>query len=134
MKGVSMPKARDVRILIVDDQPSMLELARYALNQLGVRSIYMARNGRHALEVLSKNTVDVVLSDWNMDDIDGLTLLKVLRRHDRMNAMPFIMTTGQGGKERVVQAIQAGVNNYIVKPYDVATLKKKLEAVIGALT
>ncbi len=128
-----MPKAHNLRVLVVDDQASMLQLARYALNQLGVRDVLLARNGRHALDVLAKEKVHLVLSDWNMDDIDGLTLLKVLRKHDTLKSLPFIMATGQGDKERVVQAIQAGVNNYVVKPYDVATLKKKVEAVIGAL-
>ncbi len=128
-----MPKARDLRVLIVDDQTSMRQLARYALQQLGVVNVREARNGRQALEVLAKHKVELVLSDWHMDEIDGLTLLKLLRKHERSKTVPFIMATGHGDRESVVEAIQAGVNNYIVKPYDVATLRKKVEAVIGAL-
>src|SRR5690606_13446166 len=81
-----------------------------------------------------KTNVDLIISDWNMDDIDGLTLLKVIRKHPRTQAMPFIMATGRSDKEQVKEAISFGVNNYIIKPFDAMTMKKRIEAVIGALT
>ena len=78
--------------------------------------------------------VDLIISDWNMEDIDGLTLLKVIRKHPRTQAMPFIMATGRSDKEKVKEAISHGVNNYIIKPFDASTMKKRIEAVIGALS
>jgi two-component system chemotaxis response regulator CheY len=69
-----------------------------------------------------------------MDDIDGLTLLKVIRKHPKTQAMPFIMATGRSDKEQVKEAISCGVNNYTIKPFDVGTMKKRIEAVIGALS
>ncbi|WDR01485.1 response regulator [Devosia algicola] len=93
-----------------------------------------ARSGRDALGKLDKASVDLIISDWNMDDIDGLTLLKVVRKHPRTTAVPFIMATGRSDKEQVKEAISFGVNNYIVKPYDASTMRRRIEAVIGALT
>jgi two-component system, chemotaxis family, chemotaxis protein CheY len=69
-----------------------------------------------------------------MDDIDGLTLLRVIRKHPRTQAMPFIMATGRSDKEQVKEAISSGVNNYIIKPFDASTMKKRIEAVIGTLS
>lgn len=129
-----MPKASDVSVLIVDDQQSMRGICKYMLGQLGFRDIVEAKSGRDALGKLEGAGIDLIISDWNMDDIDGLTLLKVIRRHPRTQAMPFIMATGRSDKEQVKEAISCGVNNYIIKPFDVGTMKKKIEAVIGPLS
>ncbi|MCB9992350.1 MAG: response regulator [Hyphomicrobiaceae bacterium] len=128
-----MPKAASVNVLIVDDQQSMRGISKYILGQLGFKSITEARSGRDALMKLENHPVDLIISDWNMDDIDGLTLLKVIRKHPRTAKMPFIMATGRSDKEQVKEAISCGVNNYIIKPFDAGTMKKKIEAVIGAL-
>ncbi len=128
-----MPKASAVSVLIVDDQQSMRGICKYILNQLGFRQIIEAKSGRDALGKLEKNNIDLVISDWNMDDIDGLTLLKVLRKHPKTAKMPFIMATGRSDKEQVKEAIACGVNNYIIKPFDAGSMKKKIEAVIGTL-
>jgi two-component system, chemotaxis family, chemotaxis protein CheY len=130
----SMPKASAVSVLIVDDQQSMRGIAKYILTQLGFKDIIEAKSGRDALGKLEKSNVDLIISDWNMDDIDGLTLLKVIRKHPRTQTMPFIMATGRSDKEQVKEAISFGVNNYIIKPFDAMTMKKRIEAVIGALT
>jgi len=128
-----MPKASAVSVLIVDDQQSMRGICKYILNQLGFQDIIEAKSGRDALGKMEKNKFDLIISDWNMPDIDGLTLLKVLRKHPKTSKMPFIMATGRSDKEQVQEAIQAGVNNYIIKPFDAGTMKKRIEAVIGAL-
>lgn len=129
-----MPKASAVSVLIVDDQQSMRGICKYILNQLGFKDVIEAKSGRDALTKLETATVDLIISDWNMDDIDGLTLLKVLRKHPKTSALPFIMATGRSDKEQVKEAIASGVNNYIIKPYDATTMKKRIEAVIGALS
>ena len=129
-----MPKASDVSVLIVDDQQSMRGICKYILNQLGFTNVVEARSGRDALGKLEKTPVDLIISDWNMDDIDGLTLLRVIRRHPKTQGMPFIMATGRSDKEQVKEAISFGVNNYIIKPFDASTMKKRIEAVIGVLS
>jgi two-component system chemotaxis response regulator CheY len=129
-----MPKASALSVLIVDDQQSMRGICKYILTQLGFGEIIEAKSGRDALGKLEKANVDLIISDWNMEDIDGLTLLKVIRKHPKTQAMPFIMATGRSDKEQVKEAISYGVNNYIIKPFDLSTMKKRIEAVIGVLS
>jgi two-component system, chemotaxis family, chemotaxis protein CheY len=129
-----MPKASAVSVLVVDDQQSMRGICKYILTQLGFTNIVEAKSGREALFKLEKQNVDLIISDWNMEDIDGLTLLRVIRKHPRTASMPFIMATGRSDKEQVKEAISSGVNNYIIKPFDASTMKKRIEAVIGALS
>jgi two-component system chemotaxis response regulator CheY len=129
-----MPKASAISVLIVDDQQSMRGICKYILNQLGFKDIIEAKSGRDALTKIEKATFDLIISDWNMDDIDGLTLLKVLRKHPKTSTLPFIMATGRSDKEQVKEAIACGVNNYIIKPFDASTMKKRIEAVIGTLS
>jgi len=112
----------------------MRGICKYILNQLGFKEIMEAKSGRDALTKLEKARFDLIISDWNMDDIDGLTLLKVLRKHPRTATMPFIMATGRSDSDQVKEAIACGVNNYIIKPFDASTMKKKIESVIGALS
>jgi len=128
-----MPKASNISVLIVDDQQSMRGICKYILGQLGFKEITEAKSGRDALGKLERTNIDLIISDWNMEDIDGLTLLKVIRKHPKTKALPFIMATGRSDKEQVKEAIVAGVNNYIIKPFDAGSMKKKIEAVIGAL-
>ena len=129
-----MPKASAVSVMIVDDQQSMRGICKYILTQLGFTNIIEAKSGRDALGKLEKASVDLIISDWNMEDIDGLTLLRVIRKHPKTQGMPFIMATGRSDKEQVKEAISSGVNNYIIKPFDASTMKKRIEAVIGTLS
>lgn len=129
-----MPSMATMRILVVDDQVSMRGLSRYSLQQIGFKLIDDCANGKQALEKLQIQPFDLVISDWNMDVLDGLSLLKLIRAHPQFKKLPFIMVTGQGDREQVKQAVEAGVNNYIIKPFTVATLKGKIEAVVGKLT
>jgi two-component system chemotaxis response regulator CheY len=129
-----MPKASAVSVMIVDDQQSMRGICKYILTQLGFTNIIEAKSGRDALGKLEKSPVDLIIYDWNMEDIDGLTLLRVIRKHPKTQSMPFIMATGRSDKEQVKEAISSGVNNYIIKPFDASTMKKRIEAVIGVLS
>jgi two-component system chemotaxis response regulator CheY len=129
-----MPKASAINVMIVDDQQSMRGICKYILTQLGFTNIIEAKSGRDALGKLEKSPVDLIISDWNMEDIDGLTLLRVIRKHPKTQSMPFIMATGRSDKEQVKEAISSGVNNYIIKPFDASTMKKRIEAVIGVLS
>ena len=129
-----MPKASAINVLIVDDQQSMRGICKYILTQLGFTNIIEAKSGRDALGKLEKSNIDLIISDWNMEDIDGLTLLRVIRKHPKTQSMPFIMATGRSDKEQVKEAISCCVNNYIIKPFDASTMKKRIEAVIGALS
>lgn len=129
-----MPLMAQMKVLVVDDQVSMRGLTRYSLQQIGFKFIDDAANGKSALDLLIAKPFDLIISDWNMDVMDGLVLLKLVRQHPQMKKIPFIMVTGANDKEKVVQAVQAGVNNYIVKPFTVATLKGKIEQVVGKLT
>jgi len=129
-----VPEAQSMTILIVDDQASMRGLLKFSLKQLGFANISEASSGQGALAEMQLNKFDLIISDWNMENIDGLELLKTIRSNPLTQKTPFIMSTGNKDRERVKEAIQAGVNNYIVKPFNVETLKKKIEAVIGVLT
>lgn len=129
-----MPVARNLRVLVVDDQASMRGLTRHCLNQLNINNIVEAASGMAAMQELGINKFDLIISDWNMDGMDGLELLKTIRANPLIKNTPFIMSTGNKDAEKVKTAIQAGVNNYVTKPFNVTTIKKKIEAVIGALT
>lgn len=128
-----MPSAQNLQVLVVDDQQSMRQLACFTLDQIGVRNVVQAKDGEQALEAMQRHRFDLVISDWNMEGMDGIELLKKIRSDPLQKKTPFIMATGQSGKEQVTEAIQAGVNNYIVKPYSAKALKDKIEAVIGRL-
>jgi len=128
-----MPSANNLQILVVDDQQSMRQLTKFSLGQIGIKKVVEAKSGEDAIKALGQAKFDMVISDWNMDGMDGLTLLKHIRADPLAKKTPFIMATGQDSKEQVMEAVNAGVNNYIVKPLSADTLKKKIEAVIGKL-
>lgn len=128
-----MPSAANLQILIVDDQQSMRELTRHCLKQMGISKVAVAKSGEEALDVLGKTKFDLIISDWNMDGISGLELLTKVRNNPILGKLPFIMATGQKEKGQIVAAKEAGANNYVVKPFSTTDLKKRIEAVLGAL-
>ncbi len=128
-----MPNAAALKVLVVDDQASVRQMTRMALEKLGIRMIHEAVNGQEALATAVAQRIDLIISDYNMPEMDGVGLLRAVRGHLSIRKVPFIMVTGRGDRELVVKAAQAGVNNYIVKPFDDATLRTKLEAVLGRL-
>lgn len=129
-----MAADKDVRILIVDDFEQVARTLRSQLRQLGFANVDVAFSGGEALEKL-KSTKDygLVLADWMMPDLSGLQLLQQLRDDQEMKKLRFIMVTGNTTPTDVAAAKQAGVNGYIVKPYNLATLKQRLEATLGPL-
>jgi two-component system, chemotaxis family, chemotaxis protein CheY len=128
-----MPNAAALKILIVDDQFSVRQMTRLALEKIGVRTIHEAENGQVALNTALAQPLDLIISDFNMPEMDGMGLLRAVRGNQSIRKLPFILITGRGDRELVVKAAQAGVNNYVVKPFDEATLRQKMEAVLGRL-
>lgn len=118
-------------ILIVDDYRTMLRIVRNLLSKLGFTDIDEAADGETALAMLKSRDYGLVISDWNMQPMTGFELLKVVRADTVLKTMPFIMVTAESKVENVVAARQAGVNNYIIKPFSAAVLKAKLKAVLG---
>jgi two-component system chemotaxis response regulator CheY len=118
-------------ILVVDDYKTMVRIIQNLLKQLGFTNLDEATSGEQALEKLRDNKFALVISDWNMDPVDGYALLQSVRADHDLKATPFIMCTAESNSEKVVAARNAGVNNYIVKPFTAATLKQKMAAVIG---
>ncbi len=129
-----MPVASSLRILVVDDQLSMRALVRNGLQQLGFSDIVEAGDGEEGLRVAVSRSPHLVLTDFNMPKLDGLGLLRAIRSHPPTKSMAVIMLTGRADRELVQRAVQFGINNYLVKPFTVATLKQKIEAVLGTLT
>lgn len=129
-----MPASSSLTVLVVDDQQTMRSLVRTGLQQLGVRNIYEAPDGEEGLrQMLTRPSINLVISDYNMPKLDGLGLLRAIRSHPPIQKVAFIMLTGRADKELVQRAVQFGVNNYLVKPFTVGTLKEKIEAIFGVL-
>ena len=120
-----------MNILIVDDYKTMLRIIRNLLKQLGFNNVDEATDGSMALQKLRDKEYGLVISDWNMEPMTGIQLLREVRADTKLKALPFIMITAESKTENVIAAKEAGVNNYIVKPFNAATLKTKLASVIG---
>lgn len=118
-------------ILIVDDYKTMLRIILNLLKQLGFHNVDEATDGAETLNKLRSKNYDLVISDWNMEPMTGYELLKEVRSDDMLKALPFIMVTAESKTDNVIAAKKAGVNNYIVKPFNAATLKSKLTSVLG---
>jgi len=129
-----MPNVAALKVLIVDDQKSVRQVTRMTLEEIGVRHIHEAENGVKAVDTATLQPLDLIISDYNMPEMDGLGLLRAVRGHPAARRVPFILVTGRGDKELVVKAAQAGANNYVVKPFTADILKQKIEQVIGKLT
>ena len=121
----------NMKFLVVDDMASMVKIIESLLRQLGFRNIDTASDGQQALQKLKAAQYDFVLSDWNMQPMNGFDLLKAIRADAAIGKIPVILITAESKVENIVAAKQAGVNNYIVKPFNAATLKDKLSTVLG---
>lgn len=117
------------KILIVDDFGTMRKILRNVLQQLGFNNIEEAENGVQALEKLRAGSFDLVITDWNMPEMDGLELLKNIRADANLKGLAVMMVTAEAEKDKVIEAIKAGVNNYIVKPFTAETMKQKLDQI-----
>ncbi|MEQ1890377.1 MAG: response regulator [Alphaproteobacteria bacterium] len=120
-----------MQVLVVDDYKTMIRIIRNLLKQLGFENVDEAEDGSAALAKMRTKQYGLVISDWNMEPMTGFELLKEVRADDRLKETPFIMVTAESKTENVVAAKKAGVNNYIVKPFNAATLKGKMASVLG---
>ncbi|MBL1420974.1 MAG: two-component system response regulator [Hyphomicrobiales bacterium] len=120
-----------MEVLVVDDYKTMIRIIRNLLKQLGFENIDDAADGAEALGKLKEKSYGLIISDWNMEPMTGYELLKEVRGDDVLSKTPFIMVTAESKTENVIAAKKAGVNNYIVKPFNAATLKSKINAVFG---
>lgn len=119
----------DIAVLVVDDYKTMTRIIRNLLKQIGFSDIDDAANGEEALKHLQSKSYGLIISDWNMHPMTGYELLKSVRGDDNLKEIPFIMVTAEAKSDNVVAAKEAGVSNYIVKPFNAQTLKEKIESV-----
>jgi len=119
-------KDQNMKILVVDDFSTMRRINKNLLRQLGYTNIEEADDGSTALQRLKQGDIDFVVSDWNMPKMAGIELLKAVRGDEKLKDTPFLMVTAESDKEKVVEAVKAGVNNYVVKPFTAETLKEKI--------
>jgi two-component system chemotaxis response regulator CheY len=129
-----VPEAAALSVLVVDDQASIRAMIKQALGALGIREIAEAGDGEEALGRLNTRQIHLVISDFTMPRMDGLALLKAVRADPIRKQVGFIMLTSRGEAELVKEAIDAGVNNYLTKPFAIGLLRKKIESVFGPLT
>ena len=120
---------KDIRVLVVDDFSTMRRIVRGILKRLGYKKIDEAENGKQALKLLREAEIPfgLVVCDWNMPEMSGIELLREVRADSRLEGLPFLMVTAEAKKENIMEAINAKVTNYIVKPFTEEILAKKLE-------
>jgi two-component system chemotaxis response regulator CheY len=122
-----------MRILVVDDSATMRRILRNQLKQVGFDAVDEAENGRQALALAARGAYDLIITDWNMPEMNGLDLVRELRRAEATRHLPILMVTTVSAKDDILAALKAGVNNYVVKPFDAATLQSKIAKVVGGL-
>ncbi len=121
-----------MKIITIDDSSTMRRIIKNTLQRIGYGSdVLEAEDGKQALDILSQNKVDLIITDWNMPNMDGLTFVKKIRSMSEWNDVPIIMVTTEAAKEDILEALKSGVNNYIVKPFTPEVLKEKIEVVMG---
>ena len=119
----------ELKIMVVDDDPISMEFARCSLEDLGFKKVYQAVDGSEALTKLVWGEIDLVISDWNMPRIDGLELFKRMRKIPSHKNIPFMLMTSSSEKEKVMEVLKAGITHFIVKPFELETLKTKIESI-----
>ncbi|MDR1125670.1 MAG: chemotaxis response regulator CheY [Deltaproteobacteria bacterium] len=124
-----MPFDPNMRILVVDDFSTMRRIIKNILRQLGFTNIVEADDGTTAWDVLNKDKIEFIISDWNMPHMTGIDLLRKVRDSDEFADLPFLMVTAEAQQENIIEAVQAKVSNYIVKPFTPETLKQKIDKI-----
>ena len=124
-----MPANKDMQILVVDDFSTMRRIVKNILRQLGFNNIIEADDGTTAMAKLNSEKIDFVITDWNMPKMTGMELLKEIRADERLKNIPVLMVTAEALQENIIAAVKAGVNNYIVKPFDAKTLSDKINKI-----
>jgi two-component system, chemotaxis family, chemotaxis protein CheY len=125
----TMPADPNMKILVVDDMSTMRRIVKNIMKQLGFANVDEAENGKDALDKLKAESFGFVISDWNMPVMTGIELLRAIRADDKLKALPVLMVTAEAQKENLVEAIQAGVSNYIVKPFTAEVLQEKMNKI-----
>jgi len=118
-------------IVTVDDSSTMRRIIKNTLQKLGFNNILEAGNGIEGLDIMAKNKIDLVITDWNMPEMDGLTFVKAIRAKPEYQDLPILMVTTEAAKEDILTALRSGVNNYIVKPFTPETLQEKVFKLLG---
>lgn len=121
----------DLKILVADDFGSMQKIIRNILIEIGYENLVFAKDGKKALQVLLEEKIDLVISDWNMPHMTGIDLLRHVREDPKIAHTKFIMVTAEGEKARILEAVQAKVDQYILKPFTADSLKEKIEGVFA---
>lgn len=124
---------KNMKILVVDDFSTMRRIIKNLLRDLGLQNVSEADDGNTALPMLQNGEYDFVVTDWNMPGMQGIDLLRAIRADERLKHIPVLMVTAEAKREQIIEAAQAGVNGYIVKPFTAATLKEKLDKVFERL-
>lgn len=122
----------NMRVLVVDDFSTMRRIVKNILRQLGMSNVVEADDGTTAWEILNKDKIDFVVSDWNMPHMTGIELLRKVRASEEFADMPFLMVTAEAQQENIIEAVQAKVSNYIVKPFTAEVMKQKIDKIFGA--
>lgn len=122
---------KNMKVMVVDDYVTMVRIIRNLLRQLNFNNVESATNGAEALDKLKQDSYGLVISDWNMEPMTGIELLREVRADPKLKHLPFIMITAESKTENVIVAKKAGVSNYIVKPFNVETLRAKMATVLG---
>jgi len=124
---------KNMKILIVDDFPTMRRIIKNLLNDLGFNNIIEADDGTTALPMLQTGSFDYLITDWNMPKMSGIDLLRAVRDDSKLSTIPVLLVTAEAKREQIIEAAQAGVNGYIIKPFTAETLKEKLDKTLERL-
>ena len=125
-----MDSDQNMKILIVDDFATMRKVIRNLLRQIGYQNVLEAEDGVDALKELRSQKIEFIISDWNMPNMSGIELLRAVRADSELRDLPFLMVTAESLKENVVEAVKAGVSNYIVKPFTAEVLSEKIKKIL----
>ncbi len=124
--------SKDMKFLVVDDYSTMRRIVKNLLHDLGYANVAEADDGKTALPLLENGSFDFLITDWNMPGMPGLDLLKAVRSNDKLKKLPVLMLTAEAKREQIVEAAQAGVSGYVIKPFTAVTLKEKIDKILGA--
>ena len=119
----------NMRVLIVDDFSTMRRIVKNILRQLGFNNVVEADDGTSAWEILNREKIEFIVSDWNMPQMTGIELLRRVRSSEQHAETPFLMVTAEAQQENIIEAVQAKVSNYIVKPFTAETMKQKIDKI-----
>ena len=122
---------KTMKILVVDDFATMRRIVKNILTQLGFTNIVEAEDGKQALGKVMEGDIDMIISDWNMPNMMGIDFLKAVRGNPNTKSIPFLMVTAEANKENILAAVQAGVTNYVIKPFTAEVLEQKFKSMFG---